>query len=38
MLGNEDEETKQLFVSGKYRFIFTMPELLLTNKWVDVFL
>ena len=38
MLGNEDEETKELTVSGEYRFIFTTPEVLLTNKkWVDVF-
>lgn len=38
MLGNEDEKTKQLIVSGEYHFIVTMPEVLLTNKkWVDVF-
>ena len=38
VLGNEDEETKELTVSGEYRFIFTTPEVLLTNKkWVDVF-
>ena len=38
VLGNKDEKTKQLIVSGEYRFIFTIPEVLLTNKKsVDIF-